>query len=88
VLREHLPELRARYSVTTLGLFGSYVRGEQSPGSDLDLLVEFASPPDLLEFVALRRYVAELLGVNVDLVMRQALTPRLARRVIEDVVPI
>jgi predicted nucleotidyltransferase len=36
-----LPELRDRYGVITLGVFGSYGRGEQTPDSDLDLLVEF-----------------------------------------------
>ena len=42
ILREHLPELRERYGVESLGLFGSYVRGEENEGSDLDVLVEFS----------------------------------------------
>jgi uncharacterized protein len=44
-LRAHLPELREDYGVRTLGVFGSYVRGEQRPRSDLDLLVEFDTRP-------------------------------------------
>ena len=44
-LRVHLPELREHYGVRTLGVFGSYVRGEQRPRSDLDLLVEFDAAP-------------------------------------------
>ena len=70
VLHDHLPELTERYGVKSLGLFGSYVRGEETEGSDLDLLVEFAETPDLLEFVALGRDLSELLGVKVDLVMK------------------
>jgi len=44
VLREHLPDLRARYGVRSLALFGSYVRGEQEAESDLDILVEYETP--------------------------------------------
>jgi YgiT-type zinc finger domain-containing protein len=44
-LRVHLPELREHYGVRTLGVFGSYVRGEQRPWSDLDLLGEFDACP-------------------------------------------
>ena len=41
ILRQHLPEISRKYSVSYLGIFGSYVRGEQEPESDLDILVEF-----------------------------------------------
>lgn len=41
VLRQHLPELEDRYGVSSLGIFGSYVRGEERDESDLDVLVEF-----------------------------------------------
>jgi hypothetical protein len=44
-LRVMLPELRARYGVSYLGVFGSWTRGEQTPGSDLDLLADFDRAP-------------------------------------------
>ncbi|MBI3913583.1 MAG: nucleotidyltransferase domain-containing protein [Chloroflexi bacterium] len=44
-MRAHLPALRERYAVTSLGVFGSYVRGEQKKRSDLDVLVEFDRAP-------------------------------------------
>jgi predicted nucleotidyltransferase len=48
-LKAILPELRDRYGVISLGVFGSYVCGEQTPDSDLDLLVEF-DPAVRLQF--------------------------------------
>lgn len=87
-LRAHLPELGERYGVSALGLFGSYVRGEQRKGSDLDVLVEFDRPPTLLEFVDLQYYLSDLLGIKVDLVMKKALKPAIGRRILEEVVPI
>jgi uncharacterized protein len=66
LLREHLPDLRQRYGVQTLSLFGSYVRGEQRPQSDLDVLVEFAETPGLFAYVELQDTLSELLGIRVD----------------------
>lgn len=89
VLRDHLPELRQRYGVRTLGLFGSCVRGRQVPSSDVDLLVEFDERPlTLFEFIRLERYLSDLLGVRVDLVERSALKPAIGRRVLQEVLPV
>ncbi len=88
ILRAHLPELRERYGVATLGIFGSYVRGEQREDSDLDVLVEFSRVPGLFEFVELKLELAELLGVDVDLVMKRALKPRIGERILQQVVPV
>jgi len=89
ILRRHLPELRERYGVRTLGVFGSYVRGEQRGRSDLDILVEFGDKPvTLFDFVALEQELSRLLGVSVDLVERQALKPGIGRSILEEVVPV
>jgi len=88
ILRRHLPELRRRYGVWRLGVFGSYVRGEQKPGSDLDLLVEFDRVPTLLEFVRLQRHLSDVLGVKVDLVMKTALKPEIGRHILDEVVQV
>ncbi len=61
-LRRHLPALRERYRVDTLGLFGSYVRHEQRPASDLDVLVTFTETPGLLTFIELENELSDLLG--------------------------
>jgi predicted nucleotidyltransferase len=68
-----MPYLRERYAVDRLGICGSFVRGEESETSDVDLLVTFTETPDLLEFVNLKRYLSEKLGRDVDLGMLDAL---------------
>jgi predicted nucleotidyltransferase len=88
ILREHLPELRARYSVKSLGVFGSYVRGTPKRESDLDVLVEFERAPSLFEDVDLEHYLSDLVGVKVDLVMKKSLKPHIGQRVLAEVVPI
>ena len=85
-LCRHLQSLTERYQVKTLGLFGSYVRGEEKDGSDVDVLVEFVEKPDLLEFVALQRELSEHLGVKVDLVMKDALKPGIGACILKEVV--
>ena len=72
----------------SLGIFGSYVRGEERKGSDVDLLVEIGRAMGLLEFISLERHLTELLGTKVDLVMRRALRRRIGRQILDEVVPV
>lgn len=87
-IREDLPRLRREYAVHSLGLFGSYVRGEQRRGSDLDVLVEFSEVPGMFRFLDLERDLSKLLGVTVDLVQKDALKPVIGKRIQEEVLPI
>ena len=87
-LREMLPMLQARYRVRDIGLFGSYVRKGEDSGSDLDVLVTFDEPPSLLRFLELENLLADRLGLPVDLVMRDALKPRIGSRILRDLVPV
>jgi len=87
-LQRELPALAARYGVASLGLFGSFVRNEQRSDSDLDILVTFRETPGLLSFIALEDHLSELLGVKVDLAMRDALKPHIGKRVLAEVVPV
>ena len=89
ILRKHLPELRERYKVKSLGLFGSYVRRDQRKRSDLDVLVEISDDSlSLLKFIELELYLCDLLGVNVDLVEKSGLKPRIGQRILNEVVPL
>ncbi len=88
LLRREMPHLKERYKVRSLSVFGSYVRGEQGPGSDLDVLVDFEEVPSLLTFVNLQNYLSDLLGVPVALVMREALKPWIGERILEEVEPV
>ena len=72
-LRDELPTLRERYAVDRIGICGSFVRGDQTDESDVDLLVTFSETPDLLEFVNLKRHLEEVLERDVDLGMPSAL---------------
>ncbi len=78
--------LRETFNVEEIGIFGSYVRGEQREESDLDVLVEFSSPIGLFRFIELEDYLGRELGVKVDLVMRDALKRRIRERIIGEVV--
>lgn len=80
------PSLESEYHVSELGLFGSYVRDEQTDDSDLDVLVEFDEPVSLLDLVRLEAELADRLGVEVDLVTKNSLKPRIRTRVVDDVV--
>src|SRR5262249_16157203 len=89
LLRQYLPALREHYGARFMGVFGSYVRGEQRRGSDLDLLVEFDDRPlTLLRFIALEHYLSDLLEVKVDLVVRSILKPTIGRHILAEVVPL
>jgi len=87
-LRALLPELRDRFGVDTLEVFGSRVRSAADEGSDLDLLVSFSETPDLLTFISLENELSERLGLPVDLVMRRALKPRLRDRILGEAIPV
>jgi len=88
LLKKHERELKETYGVREIGVFGSYVRGEQKKDSDIDILVEFYpdADMDLIKFVELEEYLSDLLGIKVDLVMKSALKPRIGKRILKEVV--
>ena len=87
-LQEMLPELKKKYPIKYMGVFGSYVRGEQSPSSDLDILVEFNGSITLLDYARLENKLSDKLEIQVDLVSKTALKPRIGKRVLSEVVEI
>ncbi len=87
-LEELKPILEEKFQVETIGIFGSYVRGEQNKKSDVDVLVEFANDAHigLLKYVEMEIFLSEQLGVKVDLVAKGGLKPTLKDRVLSEVV--
>jgi uncharacterized protein len=85
IIKDNKPELVARYGVKQLGLFGSYVRGQQRKRSDIDILVSFSRDIDLFDFVDLREYLEARLNGKVDLVMESALKPAIGKRIMAEV---
>lgn len=87
-LSSHLPILSEQYQVKSLSVFGSYVRHQQSDESDLDILVEFQEIPGLIRYIELENYLSDLLGIKVDLVLKDTLKPRIAKRVLGEAIQI
>lgn len=87
-LRCHLPDLIQHYHIRALGVFGSYVRNEQTAESDLDVLVEFEdlSQHSLFSIVGIAHTLSDMLGVKVDLVLREGLKPAIGRSILDEVV--
>lgn len=88
IIRQSLPFLTERYQLESLGVFGSYVHNAQREDSDLDLLVTFRKTPSLLQLVDLENYLSDLLGVKVDLVMKENLKRRIGKRILKEVMPL
>jgi predicted nucleotidyltransferase len=88
ILRQQIPMLAERYSVEKLEIFGSYVRAEQKQDSDLDILVTFKEVPSLLTFIAIENYLSDLLGIKVDLVIKDSLKPKLGQQILREAIPV
>ena len=86
MLKKELPNLRTIYGVETLSIFGSYSRGEENKLSDLDLLVTFTEIPGFFQFIRLENHLSELLGIKVDLVMKDALKTTVSENITDDLV--
>jgi uncharacterized protein len=85
-LRDALPDIRRRWPIGSLAIFGSIARGSGGATSDLDVLVEFERPVSLSEFLALENALSALADRRVDLVTREALKPYIGRRVLDEAV--
>jgi len=88
VVRQHSSILQERYGVSVVGIFGSYVRGEEKAGSDIDLLAEILKPISLLELVGAELYLSEVLGVKVDLVPKRSLRAELKETILKEAVAV
>ncbi len=84
-LQKLYPELKQKYRIARLGIFGSYARNVQRADSDLDLLVTFEETPGLFQYIELENFISDMLGVKVDLVMEDALKPNIKERVLKEV---
>ncbi len=90
IIRDQKPYLSQIYGVEVIGLFGSYIRYEQRPDSDLDILIELDNPPkiSLIGLVELEDYLSQILGVKVDLAIKKNLKKRIGARILQEVLPV
>jgi predicted nucleotidyltransferase len=88
MLAELKPELQSRYKVKEIGVFGSFVRGEQGEASDVDILAEFGEDADLFDLVGLSLFLEEKLHCKVDVVSKRALRPEIRDSVLREIAAI
>ena len=86
VLKENKTRLAKEFKVKELGVFGSYIRGEQKKNSDVDILVVFSRTPGLFDYLKVENRLSRLLKKRVDLVMKGSFKPAIGRRVMREVV--
>jgi hypothetical protein len=87
-LRRLLPYITQKYNVSSIELFGSFVRNQHDKNSDLDVLVTFSKVPSLLKFIELKNFLSDELQVNVDLVMKDSLKPRIGKNILGEAIPV
>jgi hypothetical protein len=85
ILEENKTLLQTKFKIREIGIFGSYVRGEQKKKSDVDILVEFSETISFFDFIEIERELGKLIGLKVDLVMKSALKPRIGQRILQEV---
>jgi predicted nucleotidyltransferase len=85
ILSEHGQDLRAR-GISQISIFGSFARREAHATSDVDILVEFAHPVGLFDFIRLKHFLQDILGRDVDLATPDALKERHRKRILEEAV--
>src|SRR3989304_4596500 len=88
IIRQHRDVLAEKYGVAVLGVFGSYVRGQQKGESDIDLLVDILHPISLLELVGAEIYLSEVLGSKVDLVPKRDVREELRETILAEAIAI
>lgn len=86
ILKSNSDELRKRFRISTLDIFGSVARDEAGVDSDVDILVVFETPPGLFIFVQLKKYLEDILSCKVDLVTKKALKSQLRDNILKDLI--
>lgn len=88
ILAKRKGELKEKYKVKEIGIFGSYVKGEQKETSDVDILVEFEKPVSLLQIVSLENYLSDILGIKVDVVPKKNIRKELKEFILKGAIPV
>jgi len=87
ILRKHLPEIKTKYKVKEIGIFGSRIKGTARKKSDIDILVEFEDGHKTFDnYMDLKFYLEDLFGCKVDLVLKGALKEEIKSNVLSEVV--
>lgn len=85
ILQDLKGEIRKKYRAEVIGIFGSYVRGEEGQESDIDVLVEFEKGASLLHLCGLSIFLEERLGIPVDVVPHDAIREEIRPYILKEV---
>lgn len=85
ILKKHKTDLREKYHVKKLGIFGSVAKGYAKKSSDIDILVEFSITPNFFEFIDLEDHLGRLLKKKVDLVTPKALKTSMKKEILNSI---
>lgn len=86
ILNNNCELLSEKYKARVIGVFGSYVRGEQKKGSDVDILVEFNETVSLLKLVSLENFLTDFIGMKVDLIPKEDIRPELQKQILKEAI--
>jgi len=86
IINEHRLILEERFKVKTIGIFGSYVRGEQKEKSDVDIIVEFKEPVSILHIVSLENYLSDILGIKADVIPKRNIRKELENNILKETI--
>ena len=86
IIQDQKALLIKNHKIKEIGIFGSYVRGDQKNDSDIDILIDFEVYPSLLELISMEHELSERLGIRVDMVMKSGLKPRIGERILNEVI--
>ena len=86
IIKIHIKDLKRRFGVNKVGVFGSHSRGDATNASDIDILVGFEQPVDIFTFIELKLHLEAVLKRKVDLVTGKALKPIIKDRILSEVI--
>ena len=87
-LKEHQKELEKKFGIIEIKVFGSYIKNKQTSKSDLDIIVEFKETPGFIKFMKVEEYLSKLLGVKVDLLTREGISPYIRKYIEKEAISI
>ncbi len=87
-IRKEIIEILKKHGAKKISIFGSYIRGDATSKSDLDIIVEFEEPKGLISFVGIENELSDTLGIKVDLLTERAISPYLIDRILKEAVVI
>lgn len=86
ILKKLKEDIKIKYKVKSIGIFGSYINNEQTDDSDIDFLVEFEENADLFHYVGLTLFLEEQFNKKVDVISKPALKEELRKKILQEVI--